>query len=95
LLSDEALNTIIPTHRRHFCDPQMKGSANMASRAMKIDPTRSEGTTVTSLGEVEIAVLAYQFWQERGCPIGSDQEDWFRAEETLKNRRGSVSTSTR
>ena len=31
----------------------------------------------------EIAVLAYQFWQERGCPAGSDQQDWFRAEQEL------------
>ena len=27
----------------------------------------------------EIAVLAYQFWQERGCPEGSPEEDWYRA----------------
>jgi len=32
----------------------------------------------------EIAILAYQFWQERGCPIGSPEEDWFRAEQSLK-----------
>jgi hypothetical protein len=30
------------------------------------------------------AALAYQIWLKRGCPIGSDQEDWFRAEEDLK-----------
>lgn len=34
-----------------------------------------------------IAALAYQMWQERGCPLGSDQEDWFRAENELKNRK--------
>jgi hypothetical protein len=32
----------------------------------------------------EIAILAYHFWQERGCPIGSPEEDWFRAEQSLK-----------
>lgn len=37
--------------------------------------------------EATIAVLAYQLWLERGCPIGSDQEDWFRAEEILKSRK--------
>ena len=37
------------------------------------------------LDEKGIAALAYLFWQERSCPIGSDQEDWFRAEETLKD----------
>ncbi len=34
-----------------------------------------------------VAALAYQMWQERGCPIGSDLEDWFRAENELRNRR--------
>lgn len=37
--------------------------------------------------ETTIAVLAYQLWLERGCPIGSDLEDWFRAEEMLKSRK--------
>ena len=30
-----------------------------------------------------IAVLAYQYWQERGCPIGSPEVDWFRAEQEI------------
>jgi len=37
--------------------------------------------------ETAIAALAYQLWLERGCPIGSDQEDWFRAEKILKSRK--------
>lgn len=28
--------------------------------------------------------LAYSYWQERGCPDGSAEEDWLRAEETLR-----------
>jgi hypothetical protein len=35
----------------------------------------------------EIAILAYHCWQERGCPIGSPEEDWFRAEQSLKATR--------
>src|SRR5512146_624080 len=35
--------------------------------------------------ENEIAALAYQLWLAKGCPVGSDQEDWFRAEAILKN----------
>jgi hypothetical protein len=35
--------------------------------------------------ESEIATLAYQLWQDNGCPVGSDEEDWFRAEAMLKN----------
>jgi hypothetical protein len=31
-----------------------------------------------------IAQLAYGLWQKRGCPIGSPDEDWFRAENELR-----------
>jgi hypothetical protein len=31
----------------------------------------------------KIAVLAYQFWLERGCPHGTPEEDWFRAEREI------------
>lgn len=37
-----------------------------------------------------IAVLAYEFWQERGCPIGSPEVDWFRAEEEIRGRERPV-----
>ncbi len=32
----------------------------------------------------DVAFLAHKLWQERGCSLGSDQEDWFRAENQLK-----------
>jgi hypothetical protein len=35
----------------------------------------------------QIARLAYQFWLERGCPVGSSHEDWFRAERALQSSR--------
>src|ERR1035441_2005926 len=35
--------------------------------------------------ESKIATVAYQLWLGRGCPVGSAQEDWFRAEVMLKN----------
>ena len=31
----------------------------------------------------QIASLAYSLWQQRGCPDGSSEEDWFRAEQEL------------
>ena len=34
----------------------------------------------------EIAALAYALWQLRGCPDGSPDEDWFRAEAELRQR---------
>lgn len=35
----------------------------------------------------EIAALAYQLWTDRGCPIGSPEEDWVRAEKELSGRQ--------
>jgi hypothetical protein len=36
--------------------------------------------------EQDIAPLAYKLWQDRGCPDGSPEEDWFRAVEHLRPR---------
>lgn len=36
----------------------------------------------------EITRLAYVYWEERGKPLGSDEEDWFRAEWELQVRQG-------
>jgi hypothetical protein len=41
--------------------------------------------TVSPPTESEIATLAYQLWLDSGCPVGSDQEDWFRAGRMLHN----------
>ena len=35
--------------------------------------------------ESEIATVAYQLWLDSGCPIGSDQDHWFRAEAMLRD----------
>jgi len=34
----------------------------------------------------DLEMLAYQYWQERGSPIGSPEEDWFRAEAELRRQ---------
>jgi hypothetical protein len=31
----------------------------------------------------QVAELAYTLWELRGCPIGSPEEDWFKAEQEL------------
>ena len=35
----------------------------------------------------QLAVLAYEYWMERGCPAGSPEVDWLRAEREIQNRR--------
>jgi hypothetical protein len=46
----------------------------------------TEPTTVNPNDKIE--ALAYLHWLDRGCPIGSPEEDWFQAENELKNRKG-------
>lgn len=74
----------------------------MASRALKIDPkpSKQESTTtaaqtesIQNLKPEEIATRSYELWQERGCPIGSPEVDWFQAEEELRNRRTRTRTA--
>lgn len=61
----------------------------MTSHATKMVPemrTASKpGKTVGIVKptENEIATVAYQLWIDSGCPIGRDQEHWFRAEAML------------
>jgi hypothetical protein len=38
-----------------------------------------------------IAGVAYTLWESRGCPIGSPEEDWFKAEQKLASTAGSGS----
>ena len=35
----------------------------------------------------QIELLAYELWNERGCPTGTAETDWFRAEQDFKNAR--------
>lgn len=54
-------------------------------------PSESSGTTPIDTGgtaseQEEIARLAYELWMQRGCPLGSPEEDWCRAEEQLRHR---------
>jgi hypothetical protein len=48
------------------------------------------GHGIAPFGHADIAALAHQLWQARGCPEGSPEEDWFHAAEQLRSR-----TSTR
>lgn len=41
----------------------------------------------------EIRERAYELWCERGCPQGSANEDWHRAERELRARHGSQRVS--
>jgi DUF2934 family protein len=48
------------------------------------DGSRKIPATI-SPDHANIARLAYLHWLDRGCPIGSPEEDWSQAEQDLKN----------
>ncbi len=47
----------------------------------------------SALSHEEISAHAYRCWHERGCPEGSAEEDWHRAERELRERRAGKSFS--
>lgn len=54
----------------------------MKTTNLEIEKTLEEETE-----RARTAELAYQFWEERGCPIGSPEEDWYRAEQEMRAQR--------
>jgi sugar/nucleoside kinase (ribokinase family) len=66
-------------HSETKSGPASAGTATaMAAERAPLSPLAGSG-----VGHDKIARLAYQYWQERGCPDGSPEEDWLRAEREL------------
>ena len=40
----------------------------------------------TQITRGDVAALAHRLWQDRGCPDGSPETDWYEAERQLKPR---------
>lgn len=58
--------------------------------------TNNDATGLVSDQELDqeaIALLAYSYWEARGCPHDSPHEDWFRAEADLPNRTAAAATA--
>jgi hypothetical protein len=43
----------------------------------------TDETQLRNANELLVRVRAYELWQARGCPDGSDLEDWLAAEQEL------------
>jgi hypothetical protein len=65
-----------------------KGELTANHNAESINAVHNAGPDakdpVSAEDHEEIARLAYSYWQARGCPIGSPEEDWYRAENELR-----------
>jgi hypothetical protein len=59
-----------------------KEGIDMAQPATKLAVVAAmpPGSPETRPMHEEICALAYSLWQARGCPEGTPEEDWFRAE---------------
>jgi Protein of unknown function (DUF2934) len=50
------------------------------------------GVEHPALDQEAIGRVAYFYWEERGCPNDSPDEDWFRAEAELRSRLAAAAT---
>ena len=85
-------------------DASVKKTTKPAAIRRKADPKTIVETPNTSIVHLADAVKspsavdardieerAYQSWIERGCPMGSPEEDWYRAEQDLNVQFATVS----
>ena len=66
-------------------------TASAAAPAKEPSPAK-EGhpdleSLLAALEHERIAALAHFLWQQRGCPEGSPDEDWFQAQQHIRESR--------
>jgi hypothetical protein len=49
-----------------------------------VTPPAAQPATPPKIAHERIAMRAYEKWVQRGCPHGTDQQDWLDAEAELK-----------
>ena len=62
-------------------EPPLPEVESIEVTVVEVEPMEDE-----SPSHDEIAVLAYSYWEARGCQGGSPEEDWFRAEQELRSQ---------
>ena len=55
-------------------------------QALEHSPEAGSSYGIAAFGHDDIAALAHELWQARGCPEGSPDEDWLRAVKQLRSR---------
>jgi Protein of unknown function (DUF2934) len=75
----------------HLTGHELTRQASEHSQASHDNQTATTvGHGIAAFGHADIAALAHELWQARGCPDGSPEEDWYRAAEQLRSRAESV-----
>ncbi len=66
--------------------PRRKVTSKAVSESIANLVDAVEPMSALEINAREIEECAYQSWIERGCPMGSPEEDWYRAERELISR---------
>lgn len=97
-VSDASVPEIKKTRKKttvaSVAETPVKAAAPRRKAAVKIveeSTNTSIGQLADAVGAREIEERAYQSWIERGCPMGSPEEDWYRAERELIARFATAS----
>jgi len=61
--------------------------SSLAKKTVKSAAGTSSASVTAPLEHKRVARLAYSYWEARGRPDGSPEEDWFRAEEEIRRRK--------
>jgi len=81
---------------RSFTPRKTAGRKNAASGSAV---PAAENTSLSNLADAvdpdreEVARLAYTYWESRGFEGGSPEQDWFRAEQEIRERTAAKRTS--
>ena len=67
--------------------PKMAVSPTIAETAVQPADSVPNAAESAAPTHEEIAQLAYHYWEARGRPLGSPEEDWFRAEQDVLMER--------
>ena len=59
-----------------------------------MNPNDTLTISVTEIASGEVALRAYRLWEKRGCPFGSPEEDWFRAEQEIRSEQAQPAAAT-
>ena len=75
-----------PARKRTAAAPKVaKAAPHKHTRSRKVEESTETSPVAVTLVVThdDIAVLAYSYWEARGCTGGSAEEDWLRAEREL------------
>ena len=66
-----------------------------ASMTPQATPSQTPVSKTPMVPHEKIAMRAYDRWCQRGCPEGTDQQNWLEAEAELKTEMAKANTQAR